>query len=59
MPRLFRGTRTIVIYENVEVFAEHYDEAREKIEDDDEDVRVIGEREGDYELSGHLIEIKE
>lgn len=59
MNRLFRGTRTIVLYEEVEVFAASYDEAIELIEDDSEEVRVIGDREGDYEISGHLVEIKE
>lgn len=57
--RLFRGTRIITIYEDVEVFALNYDEAREKIEDNTEDVIVKGERGSDYELSGHLVEVKE
>jgi len=57
--RLFRGVRQITTYEDVEVFTEHYDEAREKFEDDTEDVIVTGERESDYEISGHLDEIKE
>jgi len=61
--RLFRGVRQITTYEDVEVFAEHYDEAREKFEGDTEDVLVTGERESDYEVSeissGHLDEIKE
>ena len=59
MKRLFRGTRQITIYEDVEVFAETYDEAKEMIEDDDDDVKVLGERDGGYELSGHLEEVKE
>lgn len=56
--RLFRGTRQVVIYEEVEVFADSYDKAREMIEDDDETVKVISERESDYEISGHLVEVK-
>lgn len=59
MERLFRGFRTTVIYESVEVFAETYDKAKEMIEDDDEAVKVTSERNGDCELNGHLIEIKE
>lgn len=55
--KLFRGTRTIKTYEYVEVFTDNYDEAIEMIENDSE-VKVIDERDGDYEISGHLIEIK-
>lgn len=57
--RLFRGTRTYTVREDVEVFADTYDEARELIEDDDESVTILAERDGDYELSGHLDEINE
>lgn len=57
--RLYRGTRQIVHYEEVEVFARHYDEARELIEADDASVKVIAENDGDLELYGQLIEIKE
>lgn len=56
--RLFRGVRQITIYEDVEVFASSYDEAREMIENNDEAVRVFSERDSDYELSGHLDEVK-
>jgi len=58
MKRLFRGTRQIVTYEDVEVLADTYDKAREMIEDDYEEVTIIGERESDYEVS-YLVEIKE
>lgn len=51
---LFKGTRTCVTYEDVEVEADSYDAAREAIENDAEHVKVTGEREGDYELSGRL-----
>lgn len=57
--RLFRGTRTIVYYEDVQVFADTYDEARELIEDDSDEVIILGERGGDYEISSHLTEVKE
>lgn len=53
----FRGTRNIVTYEVVEVLAKNYDEARELIEDNDESVHILSEREADYEIIGHLIEI--
>lgn len=56
--RLFRGTRQIVTYEDVEVFADTFDEAREAFEDDDEDVSVISERDGDYEVKD-IYEVKE
>lgn len=56
--RLFRGTRMITIYEDVEVFASSYDEARELIEDDDETVVITGERDNDYEID-ELHEVKE
>lgn len=57
--RLFRATRTITSYEEVEVFASHYAEARELIEDDDISVNIISGREGDYEISGSIEEVKE
>ena len=59
MNKLFKGTRQIVIYEDVEVFAATYDEARELIEDDSEEVHIVSERDSDYEITGRLIEVKE
>ena len=56
--RLFRGIRQITTYEDVEVFAETSDKAREKFEDDDEDVKVMGEGDCGYEVSD-LWEVKE
>lgn len=54
--KTFQGTRTCVTYEDVEVKAENYNEAMEKIMDD-EDVKVLGERDGDYEVSGRLYKV--
>jgi hypothetical protein len=56
--RLFRGARRLVIYEDVEVFAETESEAIEMIEDDDSYVYVNEEREGDWEID-HIFEVKE
>ncbi len=56
---LYRGIRTIITYEDVEVYADSYSEAVELIEDDDETVKITGERDGDYKVSGHLTEITE
>lgn len=58
MERLFRGTRIITIYEEVEIFAKTYSLAKEMIEDDDEDIKMISERSSGYECV-NLIEVKE
>lgn len=57
--RLFHGTRKFTVYEDVEVLADNEHEAREMIEDDHDNVKVIEEREDDYEIMGHLIEVME
>lgn len=56
--RLFRGVRKYTVTEEVEVFAHHSDEARELIEDDNEDVKVLNEFNDSYEIYGQLTEIK-
>lgn len=59
MKKLFRGVRKLVTHEDVDVLAETYDEAMNLIVDDDDEVKVTGERYSDWELDGHLMEIKE
>jgi hypothetical protein len=58
--KLFRATRIYTSREEVEVFANHADEAREKFEDDDSDVVLITTTQDDYEVSpGSLYEVNE
>jgi hypothetical protein len=59
MSKLYRGVRQMIVYEDVDVFADSYSEASELIENDDEEVKVTGERYIDWEVVGHLVEIKE
>jgi len=58
MKRLFRATRIITSREEVEVFANTVQEAREAFEDDDEDVKVISGIDDNYEISGPIVEVK-
>ena len=56
--RLFRATRQITVYEDVEVFANTSDEARDMFEDDDGNITLLSERDNGYEVT-ELIEVKD
>ena len=57
--KLFRGTRAFICHEYVEVYANNYYEAIEKIEDDDSDVKILSDDDGVYEVQSKLEEIIE
>jgi len=48
--RIFRATRVCSHREDVEVEANSMDEAREKFEEDTEDIHVISDLDDDYEV---------
>lgn len=55
---LYKGTRRVVTYEEVQVEAQTYYRAMEMIEEDETGVEVLSEREGDYEVEGKLVVVE-